>query len=225
MKMREHISLKGHGLNGAEMTISLSVIESIKCPFCHDGIETQPLTFFQSGDKNAEIFLKCKLCKSSFIGYSEQDPRDGCYHINKLSKGNHKTTTFNKEITEVSSQFVKIYGEAEFAENENLNEVCGIGYRKALEFLIKDYLIKKFSDKEDEIKEKSLGKCIGEMIDNSRIKEIAKRATWLGNDETHYFRKWEDKDLVDLKKLIQITGHFISMELEADKYMGGMVDV
>jgi hypothetical protein len=62
------------------------------------------------------------------------------------------------------------------------------------------------------------------MIENSRIKDIAKRATWLGNDETHYFKKWEDKDLDDLKKLIEITVHFISMEIEADKYMEEMGD-
>ena len=65
---------------------------------------------------------------------------------------------------------------------------------------------------------------IKEIIDNPRIKEIARRATWLGNDETHYFRKWDDKDLEDLKKLIQITVHFISMELGADKYIGEMAD-
>lgn len=56
------------------------------------------------------------------------------------------------------------------------------------------------------------------MIDNPKIKEIAKRATWLGNDETHYFRKWEDKDLNDLKKLIEIVVYFISMELGVNKY-------
>jgi len=220
--MVEAISLKGYGLSGVGMTISLSVSEPVECPFCHNGIETQPLTFFQAGGQKAEIFLKCKLCKSSFIGYSEHDAKDGCYHIVSLSKGNHKTTKFNKEINEVSQQFVKIYGESEFAEQENLNEICGVGYRKALEFLIKDYLIKKFSGKEEEIKKKSLGDCIKELIDNPRIKEIAKRATWLGNDETHYFKKWEDRDLSDLKKLINMVVHFISMELEADKCMGEM---
>ena len=51
---------------------------------------------------------------------------------------------------------------------------------------------------------------------------MAKRATWLGNDETHYFRKWEDKDLSDLKKLIEMTVHFISMDFSYDKYIGEM---
>ena len=41
---------------------------------------------------------------------------------------------------------------------------------------------------------------------------MATRASWLGNDETHYQRKWEDQDLEDLKKVLQLTVHWISME-------------
>jgi hypothetical protein len=34
----------------------------------------------------------------------------------------------------------------------------------------------------------------------------------LGNDELHYVRKWENKDINDLKKLIDATLHYISLE-------------
>jgi len=199
----------------------ISTEEALECPFCFVKIEIQPLRGIFWHDKGLQVFLKCKSCKESFIGYTKQ--KNDKFQVISLSKGNHKTTKFNENITRISSGFVKIYGEAEFSEQENLKEICGVGYRKALEFLIKDYLINKFPDK-GEIKDKPLGKCINEMIDNSRIKEISKRATWLGNDETHYFRRWGDKDLEDLKKLIDITVHFISMEVEADRYLGEMKD-
>lgn len=52
---------------------------------------------------------------------------------------------------------------------------------------------------------------------------MAERATWLGNDETHYVRKWENKDLKDLKNLIDLTVYFISMSLKALKYQEEMV--
>lgn len=249
MNMVESVTINGYELGGTQKDVGLSLAESIECSFCHAGIETQPLCFLDKGNDNIEIFLKCRKCKSSFVGYANLDKSVGCYRIRNFSKGNHKTTEFNQEINDVSQNFVKIYGEAEFAEQENLTEICGVGYRKALEFLIKDYLIKKIPEaedeapqaseedgerspepgeetpnQEDEIKETPLGTCIREKIDNPRIKEIARRATWLGNDETHYFRKWENQDLKDLKKLIGITVHFISMELEADKYMEEMQD-
>lgn len=41
---------------------------------------------------------------------------------------------------------------------------------------------------------------------------VAERASWLGNDETHYIRIWEDQSLSDLKKLIELTLHWIEME-------------
>ncbi|MCW8966801.1 MAG: DUF4145 domain-containing protein [Candidatus Pacearchaeota archaeon] len=215
------IVIKGYDLNGTQNSnIDLSTDESISCPFCHKAIQTQPLTLFYDGSL-AQIFLKCKDCKNSFIGYTTKDTR-GIYHIHKLSKGNHKTRNFSNEIKDLSEGFIRIYGESEFAEQENLMEICGVGYRKALEYLIKDYLIKKTPDDEDSIKSTFLGTCISTKIQNEKIKEIARRATWLGNDETHYVRKWEDKDISDLKKLIDITVHFISMEIEADNYIERM---
>ena len=196
--------------------------KAIECPFCHVSIETQPLVYVKFDDKKIQIFLKCKLCKRSFIGSTVYDSTIGMYHIDKLSKGNHKVTEFTKEINELSPQFVKIFGEAESAEQETLMEICGVGYRKALEFLIKDYLIKNNPGEKDEIERKSLGNCIKENIDSSKIKKIAEKATWLGNDETHYVRKWEDKDLKDLKILISITVHYILMDIQANTYIADM---
>ena len=77
---------------------------------------------------------------------------------------------------------------------------------------MKDYLIGLHPDKTEEIKTKFLGKCIEEYITNANIKTVAMRAAWLGNDETHYVRIWEGKDLQDLKKLVDLTVHWIEME-------------
>jgi len=104
-----------------------------------------------------------------------------------------------------------IYNEAFQAEQYRLTQICGPGYRKALEFLIKDYAIKKHPTKEQTILKEQLMPCITNYtIDN--IKKVAKRAAWLGNDETHYIRKWENNDLQDLKKLVELTVHWIEME-------------
>lgn len=47
---------------------------------------------------------------------------------------------------------------------------------------------------------------------------------WLGNDETHYVRKWEDKDLKDLKKLISLTIHWIEMDALTVEVIADMPD-
>src|SRR5690606_5384417 len=115
-------------------------------------------------------------------------------------------------IEEISPSFVQIYNESYSAEQQGLIEICGVGFRKALEFLIKDYSILNNPSEEDKILKMRLANCIKDYVSDERIKKVAKRAVWLGNDETHYVRKWETKNLQDLKKLIELTVHWIEME-------------
>lgn len=216
-------NIKGFGSNGSPLgDIPLSTEKSLECPYCHRDIETQPLVYVNFEDNNFQVLLKCKSCQNAFVAHTVKD-RQGYHNITELSKGGElKKSEFSKEIIELSPAFVQIFCEAEFAEQEKLMEICGVGYRKALEFLIKDYLIKIKPKEEESIKKKFLGNCIKEDIDNPKIKQIAEKATWLGNDETHYIRKWETKDLTDLKTLISITVNYILMELQANNYIAEM---
>ena len=122
---------------------------------------------------------------------------------------------FGVIICALSPSFVKIYNEAYAAEQMSLMEVCGVGYRKALEFLVKDYAVEgKDEATSANIKKTPLGTCIENYVRDSNVKVVAKRAVWLGNDETHYIRKWEDKDVRDLKGLIRLTIRWIEQERE-----------
>ena len=95
--------------------------------------------------------------------------------------------TFSNIISELSPNFCEIYNQAYIAEQTNLMQICGTGYRKSLEFLIKDYLISTLpEDQHEAIKNKFLNNCIRDNISNINIKTVASRAVWLGNDETHY---------------------------------------
>ncbi len=204
-----------------EWNIDLNIDESIFCPYCHIWIEIQPLYYLGIDYDNKQIFMKCKHCKNSFIWYTKRIPISGghYYKIFKFSKWNHKVRKFNEIINNLSKNFVKIYWEAEVAEFDNLLEICGIWYRKSLEYLIKDYAISLNEESEHEkIKQIQLWPCINNYIDNQKIKDISKRAVWIWNDETHYIRKWENKDLSDLKNLINIVLHYIEMEIESNRY-------
>ena len=123
---------------------------------------------------------------------------------------------FSDIIESVSSDFVEIYNQSGQAEALGLTTVSGPGYRKALEFLIKDYVIFKNPEKADAVKKMLLANVIGSYVDDPRIKKTASRATWLGNDETHYYRLWLEQDISDFKTLIQLAVRWIeSVELTA----------
>ena len=118
--------------------------------------------------------------------------------------------------------FTRIYNQALAVEGIGYDQLCGVGYRKALEFLIKDYCISKNPDRSDEIKKKFLGTCIDSFVTDPNTKSCAKRATWLGNDETHYNREWTALGVQDLKTLIQLTLYWISSEILTKQYEHGM---
>lgn len=120
--------------------------------------------------------------------------------------------TFDDPIGQISPAFCSIYEDAHKAEQFGLSQICGVGYRKSLEFLIKDYLIRNRPADKAAVKSTMLGPCIENYVTDPRLKEVAKRATWLGNDETHYKRRWADKELKDLKTMIRLACHWIEAE-------------
>jgi hypothetical protein len=129
-----------------------------------------------------------------------------------------KQPPFPEEIKELSPNFIEIFGQASAAEQYQLGQIAGVGYRKALEFLVKDYCIFKHPCEEEKIRSVFLGTCIETYVDDANIRDCAKLATWLGNDETHYVRRWEDKDIKDLEALINLTMAWIQTNLLTEKY-------
>ena len=131
---------------------------------------------------------------------------------------------FSESIEEISQTFIEIYNQALEAEAANLSQLVGIGLRKSIEFLIKDFAVNQNADKKEEIQKEFLGSCINQYIEDPNIKECAKRAVWLGNDETHYMRRWEDKDINDLKRLVKLTVNWIENVLMTQQYIKDMGD-
>ena len=127
-----------------------------------------------------------------------------------------------QEIVNTSESFEKIFTQASEAESKQLDELAGIGYRKAIEYLIKDYCISIKPDKEEDIKSNQLSRVINNYVTDENLKNCANRAVLLGNDETHYVRKWENHDLKDLKILIQLTCTWIQSSILTKKYMDEM---
>jgi len=135
---------------------------------------------------------------------------------NKKMKNAEKT--FSNEIEKYSKNFILIYNQALKAEVNSLTEICGLGYRKAFEFLIKDYLIKKNKKEEHKkIKEMLIAPCINTYVTDDQIKLLSHRVLWLGNDHAHYTKRWKGKTLEDLKKLIDLTIQWIKIKDELDR--------
>lgn len=195
------------------------------CPICHRYIVPIVIGAFNSLNNTYEVIFRCNnsACTHLFIATYVYSKQANKLVISKLNPKNSKPLELNDKIKSISPSFYKIYAQALEAEALGLDEITGVGLRKALEFLIKDYCISKNPAKEGDIKKLLLAQVINNyMSDASKIKTMATRAVWLGNDETHYVRKWEDKDISHLKMLIDLTLHWIESELLTDEFEESM---
>lgn len=165
-----------------------------------------------------DVMWLCPNCKetsiSNYDSYSDPDTRFTGSFPNAVPE-----TEFYGGIKELSPSFVKIYHEALTAERCNLFEIAGMGYRKALEFLIKDYAIKNNPADKEIIATTDLSACIKKYIANPRAEAVIKRTVWIGNDQVHYVKLHTNLDLEDLKALLNLSLSYITMELQTDEAM------
>ena len=199
------------------------------CPICHTSVS--PKIFFGTMQRNNHLLIlfQCPKaeCKEFFIGTYDHKPNSPFQYRRSAPKTPQKAV-IPESIQKISPTFVEVYNQALASEAFELSQLTGIGLRKALEFLIKDFAITRIDKDVDEekkgreIRVMFLGACINEYIDDPRLKATAHRASWLGNDETHYTRRWEDKDIEDLKVLIRLTMNWVENVLLTDEYTDSM---
>jgi hypothetical protein len=198
------------------------------CPLCHHAIELieHHYAYYNTETGQAQLVHRCPrvACQGLFFANYRLRPSTNQLSFSSVHPTTYVPRTFTNTILKTSKEFCDIYNQAMASELQGHLKICGVGYRKALEFLMKDYLIALHPPKADEIKGTFLSKCIEEYVSNSNIKAVAKRAVWLGNDETHYVRVWEGKDLQDLKNLVDLTVHWIEMEQLTIDAMNDMPD-
>jgi len=207
-----------------------------KCPLCHVVVHTgEPRTYIFIGFvTEVQAVFRCPKCENLFIGYyaptetidpdTHFDDEGYRLELKALRPRKPYLQDVSETINEISPNFVKIYSEALNAQEIGLGQICGPGFRKAFEYLIKDYA--KLNVKDDEqvkkIENIASSTVVNNYIGDSRIQEIAKRTLWLGNDETHYLRKWTEHDINDFVMLIRLTIHWIEMEALSKNYISGM---
>lgn len=181
------------------------------CPCCHRAVlpEICRACYTDSSDVSRGIVvLLCPGCSNFFVAIYDFDSKAKDYVVYPKEKSN---INIDDIIRNISPMFCKIYEEACCAEQHDLMEIAGIGYRKALEFLVKDYAIHENPSEKEKIEGELLAQSI-KRIDNSKLQILASRAAWIGNDETHYVRKHETLDVEHMKKFIRSLLLFMASE-------------
>ena len=220
-------------INNTSTQISIRGDSIDSCPICHAHIVPSLINnYLNAVGSNSPLLQRIYRCPNTkcgmiFFALYVRKVYPGflvVYHFCELEPMYPKEPIFSNKIKNDYPSFYKIYKQANRAEELGLSEICGMGYRKSIEFLIKDFIKRELKQsktpKEEIVKiiKTSLSKCIEKYITDPEIKSMATRATWLGNDETHYYKKWPKKNISDLKILIQLTIYYIESHLLSKKY-------
>ncbi len=203
-----------------------------ECPICHAHAEPKILGSAFVGRHPGgcfELAVQCPrlACGRLFVATYEhttvESPiGDGYYRLQRTAPTAFQAAPFPECIQSTSPTFVQIYNQALAAEAHSLDQLTGIGLRKALEFLVKDFAVAKHADQAEATRKATLSQCINKFGEDPNVKKCAARAAWLGNDETHYIRKWTDRDVGDLKLLLKLTVNWIENVLLTENYEKAM---
>lgn len=151
---------------GQHKSVSIDRIPD-SCPLCHSAVAPTETASSHIEGSLAEILFVCPngKCARYFIARYRinQSAGGGLYGQFQTSVPNvYQASGHSKIISELSPSFVRIYGQAEAAEAQGLDEISGVGYRRSLEFLIKDYLLSIHTDAttQEGIRAQMLGRCM-----------------------------------------------------------------
>jgi len=211
--------------NGYEAFIYFE-IPSI-CPHCGEKMSprycygiSRELSNDTSRTHSAGLLLQCVNCEKYFVRIFLLNQLDENYAPieMKLSYNPPIDANIPKEINDISEKFSDIYIQALKAKQAGLDQIYGIGLRKALEFLAKDFAIHLDPDKKEEITKNQLGYVIKNFFkDYPNIIKLFQAASWIGNDEVHYDRKFPNEDAETISKFISVIMMQVSSQLIYEK--------
>lgn len=122
------------------------------CPACSYSISPEYILWYEKGMFEKELLCGCPRNECGALFFAVYISTGGQYILDGLYPYDRTDEEFPNEITDLSPEFVKIYNQAHHAEQEKLDMICGVGYRKALEHLVKDYIISEHPTKEETVK-------------------------------------------------------------------------
>lgn len=179
------------------------------CPLC--GVNAFPELICSSEVESANMSnllitttFKCPACNNVF-------------HVDKNPVGEisicprNPRTELDKKVLNYYPEFAIIYQQSLQAQVEGLTEICGMGFRKAVESLVKTYLIEKTPSKKESLLKEPLSQSIS-RIENNHIQCLAKASAWLGNDQVHLLKKYPQYDIEQMKQFIKVLAAVIIEE-------------
>ncbi len=190
------------------------------CPVCGEKQVPQQIKSFLFPPKKEKqygsVCYECSSCGNYYIVTYDIVRKEKTGFVGSFCPEIRGPKFYDDVLGELSPRYLTACQQAVNAEFRGDLELAAIGYRSALECVVKDYAIKELDKPHDEVAGKSLFAAIGEYL--SEQKELLNTADvvrLLGNDYTHYERKYPEYDFDLLKQYFNIFTAFLRMKISA----------
>lgn len=219
--MRQGI-LAEYGLMNANFEIRVPD----RCPICQYGVDMSTQSYLNWHDIhddsktfNIISIYSCPHCHNGFvIIHHMKMQKNRCVEkAQSVCPMAIANLQIDENIRQVSPDFYNIYNQCLSAKNYGFDQIYGMGFRKALEKLVTDFVINRNPDDKDKILKMSLHARIENYFKESDAKTALMACKWLGNNETHYENCNDGEDLQLFEDLIEDTLYYIHREIRHQK--------
>lgn len=178
------------------------------CPHCGIGTDARIIDHKNFALENNTYLITascvCTSCQKIFffVCYKNKEMSDNAPLV--FVYPNNQYVYKNPIIENFSPRFIDMYNQSLHSEINGDTELAAIGYRSALEILVKDYAINELGKPKEEVSGKKLFGAISEYLHQDDLVKTSDVIRILGNDFTHYERKYPQHDFNVLKGYLDI---------------------
>lgn len=189
----------------------------MRCPYCktHTDSGYTDKRFFRLSDKFTffVVVQRCTCCDKLFAGmYTIENGIAG-------TLGAYPTAAAVDDVDPIladcSPRFAELYQQANACYARGYIDLAGMGFRAALECLVKDFAIKYKNIPKTKAADKHLDKAISEYLGDIPLRNAADVVRMLGNDYSHFKRKYENYDIETLLDYMNTLCSLLIMHIKA----------
>ena len=203
-----------HESDPRRITYTASLDTTIECPICKN---KNSFEFMGNGiGEGDEIhyLVMCQNCKKFFMATYLNVQKTDTYATKQIFSSIYPhgifQHSFPHDIKQISEKFVNIYEQAMTAKDAELNELVGIGLRRAFEFLLSDYI--------KNVLEVEPAKTLEKRIEQIKVQNVNVNGTlvrWIGNDHTHIEIKHPEFSIEEMIDSINMVVYYLYAEYKS----------
>ena len=178
-----------------------------QCPYCHKNNIVQPEKVLElpisTDDTAVLVSAVCNECDKHYIVIYQRSKDRSRMDFLQLVPILQDDTCY-ENLFVLSPAFEEIHKQAMQAYQTGLSRLAVIGFRTAIEVLMKDFVISEIGDDAQKVAEMRLNNIIQQYFKSLEDHDYARAVQALGNDCTHYVNKHKDYNAKDVAEYYQM---------------------